>query len=149
MGWWVGPSSPRPMESWVITYITEASDKAEILTVVSKQKESCAVWDKTGAVKGNAVADSSHTVDPIPCSLTPNLRFLSSVVAFWKFAECFKQCHVERCKVSKCVKTLLRQVSGGITRRFWCICLNEKIKLPQIRPFSRILIKSSKIIRTF
>ena len=64
-GWWVGPSSPRPMKSWVITWMTrhahqrrEADRRA---AVVGEDQEGAAVGDHP-AVQRHAVHRRGHAV---------------------------------------------------------------------------------------
>ena len=62
-GWWVGPSSPRPMESWVKTKIDallhQRRHAQRVARVLGEHQEGAAVGDEA-AVQGDAVHDRRH-----------------------------------------------------------------------------------------
>ena len=64
-GWWVGPSSPRPMELWVITWMTRmpisAPDADRRAAVVGETEEGAGIGDDA-AVQRHAVHRRGHAV---------------------------------------------------------------------------------------
>src|ERR1044072_1642561 len=77
--------------------------------VVSEDKESCTIWNESGAVKSNTIADCSH-------SMLSNTK--SNIALFWgillEISKTFQQGHVRRGKIRTATNQTRENVSKGI-----------------------------------